>query len=39
MCDCKHAEGKNAQGLIWCSKKNIYVSDKAYESCEYYEKK
>ncbi|MFX0055196.1 MAG: hypothetical protein ACFFAX_00285 [Promethearchaeota archaeon] len=37
--DCKYAGGANAQGLVWCEKKNIYVSAKEKDSCEFYEKK
>ncbi|MFW9920896.1 MAG: hypothetical protein ACFFED_14950 [Candidatus Thorarchaeota archaeon] len=36
--DCKYAGETNPQGLIWCGKKNIYVSGKEKETCEYYTK-
>ncbi|MFW9804225.1 MAG: hypothetical protein ACFFFC_16310 [Candidatus Thorarchaeota archaeon] len=37
--DCRYAGNTNPQGLVWCEKKNIYVSAKEKDSCEYYEKK
>lgn len=40
MSDCKHAGDKNAQGLLWCNKKNRYVSgdESEKDNCEDYEK-
>ena len=37
--DCEFAGEVNNQGLIWCEKKNLYVSGKEKETCEYYKKK
>ncbi len=37
--DCEFAGEVNAQGLIWCEKKNVYVSGKEKETCEDYKKK
>ena len=37
--DCVFAGEVNDQGLIWCEKKNIYVTGKEKETCEYYKKK
>ncbi|MFW9825162.1 MAG: hypothetical protein ACFFDB_09850 [Promethearchaeota archaeon] len=36
--DCKFAGAENSDGLIWCEKKNIYVTAKEKDTCEYYEK-
>ena len=38
LSDCKWAKSDNEQGLVWCDKKNIYVSAKEKDSCEFYEK-
>ena len=38
MSDCKHAGDKNAAGMIWCAKKNIYVSGTEKDHCADYEK-
>ena len=39
LSDCVHAGDDNAQGMVWCNKKNIYASAKEKDSCEFYEKK
>jgi len=39
MSDCVYAGDINPEGLVWCKKKNIYVSGKEKETCQYYEKK
>ena len=36
--DCKYAGATDPNGLVWCEKKNIYVSAKEKDSCEFYEK-
>ena len=36
--DCKYAGDTNAAGQIWCNKKQIYVSAKEKENCEFYQK-
>ncbi|MEE9379361.1 MAG: hypothetical protein V3V33_15155 [Candidatus Lokiarchaeia archaeon] len=37
--DCVFAGTVNSAGLVWCEKKNIYVSAQEKDSCEFYEKK
>ncbi len=36
--DCKYAGDENSDGLVWCTKKNIYVSAKEKDTCTDYEK-
>ncbi len=36
--DCKHIGKANAQGLLWCKKKNIYVTANEKDTCPDYEK-
>ena len=36
--DCIHAGDENSAGLVWCAKKNIYVSATEKDSCPDYEK-
>ena len=38
LSDCIHAGEDTDQGMVWCKKKNIYVSAKEKDSCEFYEK-
>jgi hypothetical protein len=35
--DCKHAGEENADGLIWCEKKNVYTTGKEKDTCPDYE--
>jgi hypothetical protein len=37
--DCIHAGEENSEGLIWCNKKNIYVTAKEKDTCPDYQKK
>ena len=37
--ECKHAGPKNAAGLIWCEKKNRYVTGEERPTCEDWEAK
>lgn len=39
MSDCKFAGDTNPEGLVWCDKKNIYVSGTEKDSCADYEPK
>ena len=36
--DCVHAGDENSEGLVWCNKKNIYVSAKEKDTCGDYQK-
>ncbi|MHA1907282.1 MAG: hypothetical protein ACW98Y_08305 [Candidatus Thorarchaeota archaeon] len=36
--DCVHAGDANSSGLLWCKKKNIYVSAQERDTCPDYEK-
>ena len=38
LSDCKYAGDDTEEGLVWCNKKNIYVSAKEKENCPDYEK-
>jgi hypothetical protein len=33
MSNCKYSGETNPEGLIWCTKKNIYVSGQEKDSC------
>ena len=37
--DCVFAGEENSEGLIWCEKKNIYVTAKEKDICGDYQKK
>ena len=37
--DCVYAGQENADGLVWCDKKNIYVTAKEKDTFSDYEKK
>jgi hypothetical protein len=37
--DCKYAGDVNPEGLMWCKKKNIYVTGQEKDTCPDYEKK
>jgi len=37
--DCVFAGEENSEGLVWCEKKNIYVTAKEKDTCEFYDKK
>jgi hypothetical protein len=37
--DCVHAGDSNPQGMVWCKKKNIYVSALEKDTCPDYVKK
>ncbi|MHA1283300.1 MAG: hypothetical protein ACTSVV_05210 [Promethearchaeota archaeon] len=37
-CDCKWAGEENSNGLHWCEKKQIYVTGKEQDTCEFFEK-
>lgn len=37
--DCVFAGEENSDGLVWCEKKNIYVSAKEKDTCPDYDKK
>ena len=36
--DCEYAGATNSQGMIWCEKKNIYVTGKEKDTCPDYKK-
>ncbi|MHA1785003.1 MAG: hypothetical protein ACTSVE_07365 [Candidatus Helarchaeota archaeon] len=37
--NCKYAELRNSDGMIWCNKKNIYVTGNEEKNCEFFEAK
>ena len=37
--DCVFAGEENSDGLVWCEKKNIYVTAKERDTCEFYQPK
>ncbi len=37
--DCKYAGSLNSIGMVWCEKKQIYVSTKEKDTCPDYIKK
>jgi len=37
--DCVFAGEENSEGLIWCQQKNIYVTAKEKDTCEFYQPK
>jgi len=37
--DCVDAGDTNSQGMVWCNKKNCYVTGKEKDTCPDYKKK
>ncbi len=39
QCNCIHAGDINAEGQLWCKKKNVYVTGSQEETCEFFQAK